>query len=266
MKMTFSDYVSHYKNTSDHNDWIWRTFEELTNKTPFLKEHRDHIEKYELGFGDRAFHYMWYLIFTEIKPQKVLEIGVYMGQVISLWALICRQSGIKTSISAISPFEGNQPPKGLLNNQVINLTKSILSPLYRRHHSVGNHYERMDYLQANRSLFEKFELHFDDVNIIRGLSSDLSVLEVASKNVYELIYIDGDHRYEQVVSDIKSYLPLLAENGLLVMDDASYFLPGTVFWKGHKEVSSACKHLERMGLKNILNVGHNRIFQKINTP
>lgn len=49
------------------------------------------------------------------------------------------------------------------------------------------------------------------------------------------------------------------------MDDASYYLEGSVYWKGHEEVSKACESIENLGFKNILNVGHNRVYEKVRT-
>jgi hypothetical protein len=49
------------------------------------------------------------------------------------------------------------------------------------------------------------------------------------------------------------------------MDDASFNLPGAEnneYWKGHKSVSDACDIIPDLGFKNVLNVGHNRIYQK----
>ncbi len=47
------------------------------------------------------------------------------------------------------------------------------------------------------------------------------------------------------------------------MDDASWYLEGTTFWKGHEEVSRAAEIIEDLWFKNILNIGHNRVYQKI---
>ena len=258
MNKSLSDYVSEYQNTCEHNDLIWNRFEGLTDELSFLKEHRDYIEKYDLGFGDRAFHYMWHLLFNEVKPGKVLEIGVYKGQVISL----SKRIGISTAIDAISPFEGNMPTK-LFDSKIFSLVKSILSPTYRRNRSVANYYEKTDYLREIEDLFQAFDLPFDEVNKIKGLSQDPSILQQVSKNKYDMIYIDGNHRFEYVAKDISTYCPLIVSNGYLVMDDASFYLPSSAFWKGHEEVSRACNQLEHLGFENILNVGHNRIFKKM---
>jgi hypothetical protein len=47
------------------------------------------------------------------------------------------------------------------------------------------------------------------------------------------------------------------------MDDASYFLEGSRFWKGHREVSRASEIIEGLGFRNILNIGHNRVYQHV---
>ena len=48
----------------------------------------------------------------------------------------------------------------------------------------------------------------------------------------------------------------------LVADDAGCELPGTVFWKGHESVSRAARELPALGFTNVLNVGHNRVYQR----
>jgi alpha-D-ribose 1-methylphosphonate 5-triphosphate synthase subunit PhnG len=46
------------------------------------------------------------------------------------------------------------------------------------------------------------------------------------------------------------------------MDDAAYGLPGTSFWKGYETVARACLRLPDLGFDNVLNVGHNRVFER----
>jgi len=46
----------------------------------WLQEHRQYFSHDMRGFGEDAFHAMWYLVFSEFKPNKILEIGVYRGQ------------------------------------------------------------------------------------------------------------------------------------------------------------------------------------------
>ena len=64
---------------------MWKGFTERTDGVNFLKTHRDWVEQNYWAFGDRACHYMWYLllkddVLTRHSP-SLLEIGVYKGQV-----------------------------------------------------------------------------------------------------------------------------------------------------------------------------------------
>ena len=50
------------------------------------------------SFGEDSFHVLWYLLLDEFKPKEILEIGVYRGQVLTLWSLISKELEIKTNI------------------------------------------------------------------------------------------------------------------------------------------------------------------------
>jgi hypothetical protein len=43
-----------------------------------------------------------------------------------------------------------------------------------------------------------------------------------------IIYIDAAHEYESVLSDLESYYPLLAENGVMFGDDYTNYWPGVI--------------------------------------
>ena len=64
---------------ASRNDEVWTSFTELTDTVACLKSHRDWVEANSWGFGDRAFHYMWYLLLTDevLKRERpsLLEIG-----------------------------------------------------------------------------------------------------------------------------------------------------------------------------------------------
>lgn len=60
-----------------------------------------------------------------------------------------------------------------------------------------------------------------------------------------------------------NYSPKVTKNGFLVIDDASSNIPGFTFWKGIQEVSDANEKIDPVPFKNVLNIAHNRIFQKI---
>ena len=105
-------------------------FHGRTDDIDFLKAHRDWVEQNSWGFGDRAFHYMWYLllkddVLTRHSP-SLLEIGVYKGQVISLWALIAQHVSRPVDITAISPLEGSKPWLALEFKMLLGRLKRVM--------------------------------------------------------------------------------------------------------------------------------------------
>ncbi len=256
-------FLEKFDNSEAYNDNIFEQFTTRTNETEFLKTHRDYIEADNLGFGDRAFHYMWYLLIKHLMEKKAdlsfLEIGVFKGQIVSLWALIASELNIVNyNITGITPLEGKTRPKFTLVKKLYNLVSSK----YREDVSNGNFYDAVDYLSIIKALYNRFSLDFSKTTLIKGYSTDPAIIEKAGEKKYTLIYIDGDHSYNGAMHDIRHYTPLLASEGFLIMDDASCLIPGTKFWKGHQAVSEACESLAEMGFQNILNVGHNRIFKR----
>ncbi|MBU4445920.1 hypothetical protein KJ656_12720, partial [bacterium] len=69
-----------------------------------VRNHRNYFKQDQCGFGEDAFHAAWWLLLLEFKPCRMLEIGVYRGQVISLWTLISQYLGYRADIHGISPF------------------------------------------------------------------------------------------------------------------------------------------------------------------
>lgn len=123
-------------------------------------------------------------------------------------------------------------------------------------------YREDDYEQIVRDFYTHLNLDFEKVRLLRGYSTQPELVQAARERTYDLIYIDGDHRYEGVIHDLEKYAVHLPKGGLLVMDDGSYFLEGSKFWKGHKAVSEACRKIEGLGFVNRLNVGHNRVYER----
>lgn len=256
------NYVETYINNEQNNNQIHADFTEKTNLIPYLKSHRDFIEEQNLGFGDRAFTYMWFLILNYVKDNNLkgglLEIGVFKGQVISLWSLISREINLNNEIIAITPLKGTIPLPSIF--------RRVLRRISKRYNDMVkslNHYEYIDYLSIIKSLFKNFDLPFNKLEIYKGYSTDNSILEKVNKKPFSVIYMDGDHTYDVVKKDIDNYSKLLHQGGLLIMDDAACNIPGTSFWKGHQSVSDAALVIESLGFKNLLNVGHNRIYQKL---
>jgi hypothetical protein len=262
LQRDLSAYVASYRNTAESNERVHREFTEATAADPLLTVHRQHIEQYRLGYGDAAFHALWKLLLQAAHERfghvDALEIGVFKGQVISLWALLAKAHGWPTRVHAVTPLEG-QPLRG---GRWWRSLKTRLFPRFRERIRSGDFYPDDDYEGIVSKLFSHFELNFSDVRLVRGYSSDPAVLASLQSDRFHIIYVDGDHTYEGAAADIRLYAPKVVTGGWLVMDDASFDIPGATFWKGYKTVARACALLPALGFKNVLNVGHNRVFEK----
>lgn len=258
----FASRLLAYTNTAECNDRVFAEFTALTQSDPLLSDHRRHVETHALGFGDPAFHAMWRGLLAHAHHRfgavNALEIGVFKGQVISLWSLLARHYHWPIHIHAISPLAGQPMPK-------LGLWRSLLyrlSPRFRERVDSGDFYPEEDYQEIVQKHFSRYGLSFDDVRLVRGYSTASDVRSAVAADRFELIYIDGDHTYTGALADIEHYAPKVVAGGWLVMDDAAYDLPGSTFWKGYETVARACLRLPELGFANVLNVGHNRIFER----
>lgn len=257
------EYIDKYDNTEDNNNQLYKEFTKNTNEVDYLKKHRDYIENENLGFGERAFQFMWYTILLDLakKNKKIdaLEIGVFKGQIISLWALIASKEKINICINGITPLKGNPKPKNKLFLRIKQLfSKKTLEDL-----KFGNFYENENFEMIIKNLFDEFDLEFDKINLCKGLSTDKNILETFESKKFDIIYIDGDHSFEGTKFDIENYSNLINMGGYLVMDDSACNIPGSVYWKGHQSVSDACEFINKETFRNILNIGHNRIYKRV---
>jgi len=259
----FHDTVQNYRNTGEINDRVFADFTAAANADAWLSAHRAHVEANQLGFGDRAFHALWKLLLAaaveRFEKVRALEIGVFKGQVVSLWALLARQYGWTVHIHGITPFQGQPLPSAGWWRSL----QARFNPRFRARIKSGDFYPEDDYEEIVRRHFSHHNLAFDDVTWLRGYSVDHPILERLQDAQFEIVYIDGGHTYEAAVADIQNFAPKLRRGGWLVMDDAAYDLPGTSFWKGYESVTNACRLLAPLGFVNCLNVGHNRVFERV---
>ena len=128
--------------------------------------------------------------------------------------------------------------------------------------------DKENYLEIITSLFNHFNLEFSvDKNLIKGDSTSEDIKnEIRKFNFFDVVYIDGCHDYNCVVSDILLMKEVTKLNSIIVFDDSSCFkqIPENNF-KGHIDVCNAIKdYLENDSMFiEILCVGHNRVFKRI---
>ena len=224
-------------------DEIYNKFLNEYNNDTELINHRTYIESNKLGFGERPFHVIWRELVNVLpNDYKFLEIGVYKGQVLSLVKLLSDKQGKSVDYVGVTP----------LNNSGDKFSK----------------YDSVNYEQVIGDLFKNFNLDFDiSKNIINGLSTDETVKnKVREKGFFDLIYIDGGHDYDCVVSDIKLMYEISKNGSYIVFDDSSCYknLSDDKF-KGHIDVCNAIKdNLENNDqFVELICVGHNRVFKRI---
>jgi hypothetical protein len=205
-----------------------------------VREHRNYFSKPGRGFGEDAFHAMWWGLFKEFKPNSALEIGVYRGQVITLWALIAKLIKHKCDIHGISPFDADGD-------------------------EVSIYMEGIDYYNDILNSFTYFDL--PPPSLLKAFSTDSLAIQYIKSQKWDLIYIDGNHDYKIVLSDYITCRDSLAPNGILVIDDSSLFsdfkAPPFSF-AGHFGPSKVVETLAMEELHFIGAVGHNNVFMNKN--
>src|SRR6266478_6648656 len=190
------------------------------------------------GFGENAFHAMWYLLLQEFKPSNFLEIGVFRGQVISLVTLWSRVANLSCEIWGISPFS--------------NAADST------------SRYPELDYYADTLQNFDHFKLAHP--HLLRALSIDREATQLISSKSWDMIYIDGCHDYDIARRDWECCSASLRRGGIIVLDDAGLetpYHPRFFATGGVAGPSKLAREIDRSQFTEVLQVGHNRAFQKL---
>jgi len=203
------------------------------------RRHRFHFEKKGRGFGEQAFHVMWHLLFREFRPESFLEIGVFRGQSLSLAALLARQFQLDCFVQGISPFS----------------TAGDAVSRYRNN---------VDYYEDTLKNFTHFNL--PPPALLKAFSTDEAAKKLIASRAWSFIYIDGNHDYEVAKADWDLCSTAARPGGIIVLDDSGLsttFQPPVFATGGHPGPSRLASEIDRTSFREILQVGHNRVFQKI---
>ena len=206
-----------------------------------FRVHRNYFTQNGRGFGEDAFHTMWFLLFREFRPKSFLEIGVFRGQSLSLAGMCARHFQLVCLVQGISPFTfaGDSVSK------------------YSRH---------VDYLADTLGNFSHFQLA--PPSLLKAYSTDPEARNLIASRDWDLIYIDGNHDYAVAREDWELCSKHVRTQGLIVLDDSGLgtaFRPPSFATAGHPGPSQLAKEINRNEFAEILQVGHNRVFQKVGT-
>jgi len=203
------------------------------------RRHREYFVQNQRGFGEDAFHAFWYVIFHHYNPHTCLEIGVYRGQVISLWNLLAEDLKIESC-----EIWG-------------------LSPLTQAGDNVSQYLD-LDYELDILRNFEFFGLQRP--KLMKVLSTSPGGVEFIKSCAWDLIYIDGSHDYQDVKNDFENSWSALRKGGLLVLDDSSLYLgyqPRIGRFAGHPGPSRLMKEILDRNVRHLMTVGHLNLLQKV---
>lgn len=202
----------------------------------WLRAHRRFFSQQNRGFGEDAFHAMWFKLLAQYRPRRCLEIGVYRGQVISLWLLIAEKIGFPVEVHGISPFSAAGD-------------------------AVSKYIEGLDYhadVLANCARFSSKGPH-----LLRAYSTEPEAVALINTGGWDLIYIDGSHEEEVVRADYRNCAPNLSPRGMLVFDDASLYTdyrPPRFAIAGHPGPSRVVRDMVANEMVLVVAVGHNNVF------
>ena len=225
---------------ADPLDYYKRAFQDFHRALPEeLREHRKFFQTERRGFGEDAFHTMWWRLIERFRPARFLEIGVYRGQTLSLIALIAKTEGLSIQVTGISPFSSAGD-------------------------SVSNYGGGLDYRADTLANFARFNLPAPE--LLQAYSTDPEAVELIRDRVWDIIYIDGNHDYDVVKADWALCSEAVAVGGLIVLDDSGLsttYQPPAFATAGHPGPSKLAAEIDRSRYEEILQVGHNRVFRRL---
>lgn len=204
-----------------------------------LRAHRAYFREKRRGFGEDAFHVMWWLLFRRYGFREWGEIGVYRGQTLSLAALLQRELGLVENVAGISPFDGAGD-------------------------SVSRYRPRIDYHADVLANFAHFGL--PPPTLVRAYSTDAIALAALRSREWDCLYIDGNHDYEVARADWDHCAPVVRAGGVIVFDDSACgtgYEPPVFATAGLPDPSRVAAEIDPAQFREVLRVGHNRVFEKL---
>ena len=152
------------------------------------------------------------------KPKHFLEIGVFHGVTSrNVCDLLYKIHGKDFSFTGIDLFAtDNEETK----DEIIPETKfsNPLKTIYYKYVARLDPYSK----ESVEKLLSK---HKDNINIIKGNSN--RVLKEIALDRFDFVFLDGGHKYETVLNDLKSLTKVVVNKGVVLCDDYNLtYAPG----------------------------------------
>ena len=144
------------------------------------------------------------------KPKHFLEIGVFHGVTSrNVCDLLNRIHGKDFTFTGIDLFTTDNK---IIKDEIIPQTKfsNPLKKIYYKYIAKFDPYSK-------ESVEKLLSRHKENVNIIKGNSN--KVLKEISLDKFDYVFLDGGHKYETVLSDLKNLNNIIINNGIVLCDD-----------------------------------------------
>ncbi len=215
-----------FKNEDAYHKHVNRDLVALVNADPLLEAHRNYIDQFQFGFGERSFQFVWKLICEQLPDSpSLLEIGCYKGQILSLWKLLRPDA----NVFGVTPLDDT---------------------------GLGWQHEEGFYANAIKKIHDDFEL--EQPILIVGKSNEVSV-----EGKFDCVYIDGSHQYADVLYDLETFAPKVKSGGWLVIDDCAIDMDiQSELFPGIKEVQDAYDAWDKSDFEFWFTVVHLRVMRR----
>jgi len=176
----------------------------VINKIKYKKYWRKTSLKQE-GIGDFFLNQI-----LEKKPKHFLEIGVFHGVTSrNVCDLLNKIHGDNFTFTGIDLFTTDYET---IKDEIIPQTKfsNPLKTIYYNYIIRKDPYSK----ESVEGLLSKYK---NNINIIKGNSN--KVLKEISLNKFDYVFLDGGHKYETVLFDLKILKSVVENNGVILCDD-----------------------------------------------
>src|SRR4051812_33847345 len=87
--MNLTELKQEYTDIPEFHKAVHEYYTECVNNDIQLCEHRNYIERFVFGMGERSFWWLWKLILADLPQRpRLLELGVFKAGTMSLWKML----------------------------------------------------------------------------------------------------------------------------------------------------------------------------------
>jgi len=149
-------------------------------------------------------------LIREIRPTTIIEVGTWLGASAIHMSLQCSKANLNARIWCVDTWLGSE--------------EFWYSELKDRDLCLKNGYPQVYF----EFLANVVQHGYQNVIIPVPCTSMIGARVLAAQGIQaDLIYIDGSHHHDDVAADIRAYLPLLRDGGVMFGDDYE--------WKGVRD-------------------------------